>query len=236
MKTEPHAVLTCEIVEDLMPGYIEGVTGEATNTAIRAHLAGCPCCQAKLDALRAPLAGQPPAPSAGDQAGVAFLKKTKARARRKILLSVLAVVLLCVGFLYIFFFWQHPFHPQTGNIYRLSDGRIYFEFVVTGRESTVDSVRFFTGFDDLDAKKYQIQVSYAWSDMKFFEPAAGSKTYAFIRDVNDGGDIEAIHVTSGKTDLLVWQKGDAPPPAPAEVEANSWSGNVPFITYVTPAE
>ena len=36
--------LTCEIVEDLMPSYIDGLTSEVTNKAVRDHLSHCDRC------------------------------------------------------------------------------------------------------------------------------------------------------------------------------------------------
>ena len=46
--------LTCEIVEDLMPSYIDGLTSEVTNKAVREHLSQCGKCNAKLDTMSEP--------------------------------------------------------------------------------------------------------------------------------------------------------------------------------------
>lgn len=34
--------LTCAVVRDLLPSYVEGLTSEETNEAVDAHLAQCP--------------------------------------------------------------------------------------------------------------------------------------------------------------------------------------------------
>ena len=46
--------LTCEIVEDLMPSYIDGLTSEVTNKAVREHLSQCDKCKNKLDTMSEP--------------------------------------------------------------------------------------------------------------------------------------------------------------------------------------
>ena len=49
MKNIPE--LSCAIVEDLLPTYVERLTSEETNMAVEAHLASCPACAAKRTAM-----------------------------------------------------------------------------------------------------------------------------------------------------------------------------------------
>ena len=51
MKNIPE--LSCAIVEDLLPTYVERLTSEETNMAVEAHLASCPACAAKRAAMGA---------------------------------------------------------------------------------------------------------------------------------------------------------------------------------------
>ena len=46
--------LTCGVVRDLLPSYVEGLTSGETNAAVERHLAGCPDCTARRDAMAAP--------------------------------------------------------------------------------------------------------------------------------------------------------------------------------------
>ena len=46
--------LTCELVEDLMPSYIDSLTSEVTNKAVREHLSQCERCKAKLESMAEP--------------------------------------------------------------------------------------------------------------------------------------------------------------------------------------
>ena len=52
MKTE----LPCGIVQDLLPGYIDDLTSEATNTAVEEHLAHCEACAKMYDEMNAEIA------------------------------------------------------------------------------------------------------------------------------------------------------------------------------------
>lgn len=53
VKTEQR--LTCSTVRDLLPLYIEKMTGEASNRSIREHLEGCPACREALREMSSPI-------------------------------------------------------------------------------------------------------------------------------------------------------------------------------------
>lgn len=48
----------CMIIEDLLPGYCDGLTGEESNTLIRSHVASCPRCAARLEKMSAEPPGE----------------------------------------------------------------------------------------------------------------------------------------------------------------------------------
>ena len=88
--------LPCEVVRDLLPSYIDGLTGETTNALLEAHLGACADCKAALDAMREP---DGRAVAENDQKELDFLKKNKRRNRRIALGSILAALALLVGLL-----------------------------------------------------------------------------------------------------------------------------------------
>ena len=45
--------LSCAVVRDLLPSYIEGLTETETNEAVERHLAACPACRALREAMTA---------------------------------------------------------------------------------------------------------------------------------------------------------------------------------------
>lgn len=67
--------LTCAVVRDLLPSYVEGLTSEETNEAVDAHLAQCPDCTAQKDAMTAPEAAE----QAETAKEVDYLKTVKRR-------------------------------------------------------------------------------------------------------------------------------------------------------------
>lgn len=85
--------LTCAVVRDLLPAYAEGLTAPETNEAVERHLAGCPDCAARLDAMRAP----EPEPEAETAKEVDYLKKVKRRSWKRVVLAVLLTVLVLAG-------------------------------------------------------------------------------------------------------------------------------------------
>lgn len=77
--------LTCGVVRDLLPSYVEGLLGEESREAVERHLEGCPDCAAMRDAMSAPAEA-----AAETVREVDFLKRVKKKNRRRIALSVAA--------------------------------------------------------------------------------------------------------------------------------------------------
>ena len=82
--------LTCGVVRDLLPSYVEGLTSTESNTAVERHLSGCPDCAQ----LRTALAGAPKQAAPEDAKEVDYLKKVKRRGLRRVAAAVAVTVLL----------------------------------------------------------------------------------------------------------------------------------------------
>ena len=82
--------LTCGVVRDLLPSYVEGLTSTESNTAVERHLSGCPDCAQ----LRTALAGAPKQAAPEDVKEVDYLKKVKRRGWRRVAAAVAVTVLL----------------------------------------------------------------------------------------------------------------------------------------------
>lgn len=83
--------LSCEIVEDLLPSYIDGLTGEVTNTAIREHLSRCEKCKATMEAMAEPYTQTK---IAEEKKEIDFLKKTRRKNIKSKIFSILSVILI----------------------------------------------------------------------------------------------------------------------------------------------
>ena len=46
--------LTCEVVQDLLPSYVDHLTSDVTNTAIETHIRECADCRRILSDMQTP--------------------------------------------------------------------------------------------------------------------------------------------------------------------------------------
>ena len=81
-------MLPCHIVKDLLPSYLDHLTGPETEADIQEHLAFCPDCRAARDAMAADLGAEKAPPPK-----LNFLKRFRWQQRLGAILSV-AVTLL----------------------------------------------------------------------------------------------------------------------------------------------
>lgn len=82
--------LSCEIVEDLLPSYIDGLTSDVTNGAVREHIACCDECKERLINMKEPYNEEK---IACEKKEIDFLKKTRKRNRRKFASGAVSVIL-----------------------------------------------------------------------------------------------------------------------------------------------
>lgn len=101
--------LSCGVVRDLLPSYIEGLLGEDSREAVNRHLETCPACTAQKEAMAARTETEP------EEAAkeVDFLKRVKKGTAKKIVLAVVctAAVLLAAAGLKLFVIGT-PLQPQ----------------------------------------------------------------------------------------------------------------------------
>ncbi|MBQ8389706.1 MAG: zf-HC2 domain-containing protein, partial [Oscillibacter sp.] len=83
--------LTCAVVRDLLPPYVEGLTEEETNEAVERHLAECPRCRGRRDAMGADAETQ-----AAEEKELDYLKTVNKKSRRRVVKAVAVTVLLVV--------------------------------------------------------------------------------------------------------------------------------------------
>lgn len=85
--------LRCEIVQDLLPSYIDGLTNDATNQAVEEHLFSCETCRKMYEHMKEDET-EPIADQADVKADIDYLKKIKRHNRFDIIL--VAVILLAL--------------------------------------------------------------------------------------------------------------------------------------------
>ncbi|MBR5339145.1 MAG: DUF4825 domain-containing protein [Lachnospiraceae bacterium] len=87
--------IPCDVIRDLFPSYIDGLTSEASNKEIREHLQECEECRKILASMK----GEEEAfvPEEPEKKEIDYLKKNKKRNLMIVLFSVLGAVLLALG-------------------------------------------------------------------------------------------------------------------------------------------
>lgn len=83
--------LSCGVVRDLLPSYVENLLGEESKEAVDRHLEGCPECRARKEAMTSPAETEETAKE------VDYLKRVKKGTAKKVVLAVVCTVLLVVG-------------------------------------------------------------------------------------------------------------------------------------------
>ncbi len=94
--------LSCEVIRDLFPSYIDGLTSEASNQEIEEHLQECEECRQLLTSMKD--AEEAFAPEESEKKEIDFLKKNKKRNLMIVLFSVLGALLLALLVIALRFF------------------------------------------------------------------------------------------------------------------------------------
>lgn len=82
--------LTCEVVEDLLPSYVEGLTNEVTNGAVRAHMEDCENCRGRLDRIKMPDWQE----DRKEEKEIDYLKKTRSGYHKKTVVGILIAAVI----------------------------------------------------------------------------------------------------------------------------------------------
>lgn len=137
--------LTCGVVGDLLPSYVENLLGEESRQAVDRHVADCPSCAARLRAMTAP-AAEPPEETVKE---VDYLKRIKRRNRFRVLLAaLLAAAAIVSGFAVKVFLIGTPIQPQSYALRTYVDEENALHLVI----DCVESAAAFFGWDVDDAE------------------------------------------------------------------------------------
>lgn len=90
--------LPCEIVQDLLPSYIDELVNDVTREAVREHLQECKACSKLYERMKAP---EQRCSDEKDTKEIDFLKKNRVRGRRAVVMAVLLAVIIFVALLLI---------------------------------------------------------------------------------------------------------------------------------------
>ncbi|WP_461811986.1 DUF4825 domain-containing protein [Faecalimonas sp.] len=85
--------LPCGVIEDLLPLYVEQLTSDCTKEMIEGHIETCTKCREKLERMQKPSMYEK---NDEEEMEIDFLKKTKKGYRKKIVISMISVLALCI--------------------------------------------------------------------------------------------------------------------------------------------
>ena len=108
--------LPCEVVQDLLPGYVDELTSLVTNEMVKEHLESCSPCKEKYMRMKCPVEQE--MENSKEKIELDFLQKTRKR-NRKVLFASVAIVWL---FVVIFLGIRYYFAGKTMNAEYLSCG------------------------------------------------------------------------------------------------------------------
>lgn len=95
--------LSCEIVRDLLPSYLDGIASGETRAAVERHMAECSDCRETLRRMREPEKTPPP-----EEKEIDYLKTVRRRSFRKVAVILGIVVLLSMAAMLRLFYIGFP--------------------------------------------------------------------------------------------------------------------------------
>ncbi|MGN1194127.1 MAG: DUF4825 domain-containing protein [Acutalibacteraceae bacterium] len=83
--------IPCEVIRDLLPSYVDGLTSEKTNEVVENHVEECADCKTALDFMRE---GEKESGKTDEKKEIDFLKKTRRKKTQAVVISVLTAVVI----------------------------------------------------------------------------------------------------------------------------------------------
>lgn len=133
--------LTCEVVQDLLPSYLDGLTSEITKEAIEEHMKTCEMCRNMLDGMKEPYGFS----EEEQKKDIDFLKKTRKKTRMRIFAGVIAAILIILGLVLMnsYFLGKKVDNPELIEAdVNVTNNRIVISGKLTDLGKGVSDVRF----------------------------------------------------------------------------------------------
>lgn len=193
----------CEIINDVLPLYVEGIASNSTKKMVEEHIAQCPECSGKLKEMQKEIN----IPADDIIAPMSFLKKSLYRKKLSvIILSVMVSLGLAIlGLIYLTAPIPLKYDESLIGIEKLDGGRV---LVTVGEDADGYSVEGYKS--DEDASKYVYHIT-LWNSLWNKYIKKGEERSFIINRNNDGTyhDVKAVYYYSeniGSEDLLIYGK------------------------------
>lgn len=125
--------LSCEVVRDLLPSYLDGVASGETKAAVERHMEECPDCRETLRRMKEPEVAAPP-----EEKEIDYLKKVRRRSSRKVAVILAIVVLLSMAAMLRLFYIGFPVDSRAiAAVVTVRDGTVRLTGTLTDSGQSV---------------------------------------------------------------------------------------------------
>ncbi len=88
--------IPCEMVRDLMPLYLEGLTSDETNREIEKHIQDCELCKALFQDMHSEIVCEKANDAKVDEKEINYLKKIRKNTHKKIFVGIVGAILILI--------------------------------------------------------------------------------------------------------------------------------------------
>lgn len=203
--------ISCEIIRDLLPLYVDGVCSDDSRNAVEQHIDGCEACSEELRLMKSDNI----AVNVEEMETAKAVGKVWKRSKLRSMIAGILVALTMVGAIYGLTVPNivpvDESHLEVQDIWRMEDGNIHVELVVTDgkkhnffRYRTKDGAFYITPMQPI----INTRENTAWDAQK-------NRT---IHNIGGAAVGSALYLGWGDNAILVWEEGMELPPAPTYVE------------------
>ena len=201
--------IPCEMIQDLLPSYIDELTSEVTNREVESHVSECEQCKKVLDKMRA----SDLEPTEKEVKEIDFLKKTKRKHRKNIIICAVVVWAIAV----MIFCARAYFGGQYVNAEYLA-----YQLDVSGQELSVAvNTASKQGIQKIEINEAEgvVEISVRCVPKSFFYGTASKEQYTASQNIRQ--------VWIG--DRIIWADGEEISPLTSSLYAlyNPYVGNMP---------
>ena len=135
--------IPCEVIQDLFPSYIDGLTSEKTGQIIEEHIAGCKECSKVLHSMKGD-AEEEILPGEQDKKEIDFLKKTRLMQKIAIISSIAAIVMAALFVILRIFIVGSSYDGTLFAIDKISveDGFLHIKADTTDSATVLSRMKF----------------------------------------------------------------------------------------------
>ncbi len=181
--------LSCEVVHDLLPSYLDGVASEETKAAVERHMEECPDCRETLRRMKEPEETAP-----AEEKEIDYLKKVRRQSSRKVTAIFAAVALLAIVAMVRIFYIGYPVDSRViATAVTVRDGTVRLTGTLTDSAQSVCRANITQNEDGgVEAQIYAA-------------PAIFSHSGDFTWEYPTTGDVTSVSVNG----LVLWENGES---------------------------